>query len=291
MEPLLAISIVTYRTTVGQLARCLQSFLAIRLPFVCWVIDNASDPAIEQYCQTAISRFPACGQLHYIANSNTGYGRGHNIAMTQSLAMPSCRYYIASNPDVAFKPGTVEPLVAFMDDNARVGAAMPRILYPDGSLQHLCKLLPTPGHLTARRFCPPIIRKRDRIYTLQHADYNRAFACPCLSGCFMVLRTDALRQVGLFDERFFLYFEDVDLIRRIGRKWQTLYVPFSSVTHGYRKGSYSSGKLLWHHLRSAVQYFSKWGWFHDPERTRMNRETLNALPVKTRTSSAGAAVI
>ncbi len=81
------------------------------------------------------------------------------------------------------------------------------------------------------------------------------------------------RESGLFDPRFFLYMEDVDLCRRIGAIAQTVYYPGVSVTHGYAKGSYKNRKLMLHHIRSAVRYFGKWGWVFDPGRRLLNRRT------------------
>lgn len=93
----------------------------------------------------------------------------------------------------------------------------------------------------------------------------------------MLMRCDTLRRVGLFDERFFLYFEDVDLSRRIGRVARTVFFPGVQVEHGYAAGSYRNARLLWHHIVSAVRYFNKWGWLDDPERARVNEHALRAL--------------
>lgn len=126
-------------------------------------------------------------------------------------------------------------LTGFMDKNPDVGLVMPKILYPDGSPQCLCKLLPRPSISSAAA---------------------------------------ALAEVGMFDERFFLYMEDADLCRRIGQKYRTVYYPEVHVTHAFKKASYKELKLLYQHMRSAVLYFNKWGWFRDPDRKRINRETL-----------------
>jgi hypothetical protein len=88
----------------------------------------------------------------------------------------------------------------------------------------------------------------------------------------MFLRSSVLKQVGLFDERFFMYMEDVDLCRRIGNKSRTMYYPDTFLFHGYTKGSYKSFDLALAHLQSAMKYFTKWGWFFDHERDRRNRE-------------------
>ena len=100
---------------------------------------------------------------------------------------------------------------------------------------------------------------------------------PTISGCFMLLRTDVFRRFGGFDERYFMYMEDVDLVRRIGASHRVVYDPRVWVVHGYGKGSYRNNKLLYYHIRSAVQYFFKWGWFFDRERTARNGSAVRRL--------------
>jgi GT2 family glycosyltransferase len=82
----------------------------------------------------------------------------------------------------------------------------------------------------------------------------------------MFIRTKIFKEIGLFDERFFMYLEDTDLCRRIGEKYKTIYYPEAIVYHEYAKGSYRSNELLKIHIESAIKYFNKWGWFSDKER-------------------------
>jgi GT2 family glycosyltransferase len=100
---------------------------------------------------------------------------------------------------------------------------------------------------------------------------------PFLSGCFMFFRTSALKQVGLFDERFFLYAEDTDLSRRMHQQFKTLFYPKAEIFHVHARGSYKNFVLTLHNLKSAAQYFNKWGWFYDPIRKEINRNTLLKL--------------
>jgi len=78
----------------------------------------------------------------------------------------------------------------------------------------------------------------------------------------------------MFDERFFMYPEDIDLTRRIHRKYRTVFYPEVSVVHQHAQGSYSNVKLLFIHIRNMVRYFNKWGWFFDKERREINNEIL-----------------
>lgn len=108
---------------------------------------------------------------------------------------------------------------------------------------------------------------------MRDVDLSKPCEVPSLSGCFMFLRSTALKEAGLFDERFFMYMEDVDLCRRIGAVSQTVFFPGCSVIHGYSKGSYKSARLFRLHLGSAIRYFNKWGWVFDRDRRERNRRT------------------
>jgi len=100
---------------------------------------------------------------------------------------------------------------------------------------------------------------------------------PYLSGCFMFMRVEVLKKIGLFDERFFMYLEDTDLSRRIHRVSKTIYYPEVSIYHEYGKGSYKNPRLSLYHIKSAFKYFNKYGWFFDKERVRVNTITLKKL--------------
>jgi GT2 family glycosyltransferase len=87
----------------------------------------------------------------------------------------------------------------------------------------------------------------------------------------MFLRMDALRKVGLFDERIFLYTEDIDLTRRIHQHYRTIFFPGAAIYHYNQRSSYKSMVILMHHTLSAITYFNKWGWFNDIERDHINQ--------------------
>ena len=86
----------------------------------------------------------------------------------------------------------------------------------------------------------------------------------------MMVRTSIFPKIGLFDERYFMYMEDVDLCRRIGEVSKTMYFPDVHVFHEYQKGSYHNWLLTKYHISSAWKYFGKWGWFFDKTRDKLN---------------------
>jgi GT2 family glycosyltransferase len=139
-------------------------------------------------------------------------------------------------------------------------------------------LLPTPVDLFVRRFLPDrFTRKRQYKFELRATGYNKIMEVPFLSGCFMALRTKALEQCGLFDERFFMYGEDIDFSRRINEQFKTMFYPHVSIVHGYEAASYKSLKMLKIHTQSIIRYFNKWGWFWDMRRDETNKRILSKV--------------
>jgi GT2 family glycosyltransferase len=119
------------------------------------------------------------------------------------------------------------------------------------------------------------MKKWNDKYVLKTSGYNDVINSPCLSGCFMFLRMSFIKKYNLFfDERFFMYFEDFDFIRRLHRVGKTIYYPNVSIIHDHAKESYKSRKMLSEHIKSAIKYFNKWGWFFDDERRKMNKRVL-----------------
>jgi cellulose synthase/poly-beta-1,6-N-acetylglucosamine synthase-like glycosyltransferase len=85
---------------------------------------------------------------------------------------------------------------------------------------------------------------------------------PYLSGCFMLFRVEALRKVGLFDERFFMSPEDIDISRRMDAEFRTVFFPGATIVHDHARESYKSMRSMWIHAENLIRYFNKWGWIH-----------------------------
>ena len=261
---------VSYHHRLNELKKVIDCVLAEQVDKL-YIVDNSSDDRLRELEGTS-------DRIRYIHSINRGYGAGHNIAIQEAIELGST-YHVVVNPDIYFEKGVLKKLETYMDASSSVGLVMPRILYPDGELQYLCKLLPSPSDLLFRRFLPwkKYVEKKNRNYELRFTDYNQEMEVPSLSGCFMFIRTSVLKQVRGFDERYFMYAEDLDLCRRIGEVSRTMYYPFVSVFHKYEKGSYKNCKLLKYHICSVVKYFNKWGWFFDFERKKINKRILVTL--------------
>ncbi|MGC6399979.1 glycosyltransferase [Sphingomonas sp. FW199] len=231
------------------------------------VVDNSEPPLDLAFAREM-------GATVVATRQNVGYGRGHNVALEASRE--KCRYHIVMNTDLHVEDDAIGRMVAFMDAHPEAGLGMPRVRYPDGSLQRLCRLLPDPRDMVARRLLHRVRwgRERNQRYEFHNWNYDTVAQFPFLSGCFMILRRSILDCVGHFDERYFLYAEDLDLSRRVRQVSQTLYNPDASVVHEYRSQSRPSLRRIRYAAVSLSQYFFKWGWFIDAERDRINRETI-----------------
>lgn len=263
---MLTVSIVTYYTPGDELEECFRSIDSDIVDEII-VIDNSRCQSTREICL----RTP---KVTYIPNDNVGYGRAHNMALRQSIDKGQS-YHLVLNSDVSFDPAILTRIAGYMNEHPDVGTLQPAIFYPDGRPQYTCRLLPTPVDLLARRFLPEKwVEKRNYRYLLQQSDRAHTLDLPQHQGSFMFLRVDALKEVGLFDERFFLYGEDVDLTRRLHEKYKTIFWPEVSATHKHKEESYSKFRPLWIHMVNLFRYFNKWGWIFDSQRSRWNNEIL-----------------
>jgi GT2 family glycosyltransferase len=267
-------SLVLYRNEAAIFEAAIRCFLEGSDNSLLFVVDNSEQPLSSPLFQHPRVRYVFAGR-------NLGFGAGHNLALALigELEGPPARAHLFLNPDVTFGLDILPTLVSEMTLDPSIGAVMPKVLFPDGQLQRLCKLLPTPADLLLRRFLPiqAWVDALNRRYELFDLPQDSQQEVPSLSGCFLVVRGSLLKQVGGFDERYFMYMEDVDLVRRLGDHARTVYIPSVAIEHGYSRGSYQNPKLLRYHLRSACTYFNKWGWLFDAERDRRNKRTLHRL--------------
>ena len=261
-------SIVAYHSPTDELSNLLDCIIQSNIDIL-YLVDNSTNDSLRELSGKS-------SKIAYIHSDNLGFGHGHNIAISKAMER-GARYHVVINPDIYWKGKVIEDLAAYMDRHPDCGLVMPKILYPNGDVQYLCKLLPTPLNLFGRRFLPfkGFQEKLDERFELHRSGYDKEMQVPSLSGCFMFMRVAVLKKVGGFDERYFMYAEDLDLCRRIGEVSRTMFYPAVSVYHEYGKGSYKNKKLLKYHICSVIKYFNKWGWFFDKKRRAANRKCLS----------------
>jgi GT2 family glycosyltransferase len=249
-------SIVLYNTPLEEVIKVTKCFLACENVVQLHVIDNSKEDKVSQHLHLD-SRI-----TYYHYPENLGYGTAHNIGMRASQEM-NIAYHVVLNTDLSFEPSCIRSLYEFMESRKDVGMVMPKIVYPDGRTQFLVRNNPTPYLLFARRFFKNSKKAQTDFYYYQNEekDYEQPmFHIPFLSGCFMFIRTSALADAGLFDERIFMYTEDADLSRRMLQVAETAYWPKAVAVHDFKGGVHKSWRLTKLGFKAAFYYFSKWGW-------------------------------
>lgn len=264
----LSVLIVNYNS--GALTNsCLKSLLATpsaglshKLPgsSEIIVIDNASRDDSVAWLR---SDWP---EITVIANATN---RGLAAAVNQGIAAARGEYILMLNPDIIAFPGAVATLVQYLDHNPRVGVAGGQLLSPNGKLQYSAFRFYRPSTVLYRRtWLGSTKRGRAEISRFLMKDFNHDHVrvVEWLMGSCYLLRATAIKEVGGMDERFFLYFEDVDWCRRFWEKnWQVTYVPQARFSHFHQRRSRYHQWLgiftNWttrEHIRSAIKYFWKY---------------------------------
>lgn len=261
----LSIIIVNYKSK-AKLQSCLQSIfdLKLNLNFEVIVVDNNSGDDLSDLK----GRFSDIKII--ISSKNLGMGGGNNLG----IASASGKYILVLNPDTIVKAGAIEKLYDYLNQNNDVGLIGPKLLYPDGTLQLSCSKFP--------KFFIPILRRtflgnyfkevRDS-FTMVNFDHNSIAEVDWLMGSCLMFKKKQIDRAGneynpLFDERYFMYFEDTDLGRTIKAKGlKVVYNPEAVVIHNHARESAKNpwyiaifkDKITWTHIISWLKYFLKWG--------------------------------
>jgi len=218
------------------------------------LVDNHSDDGVEPWRhvipETKVLKNSE--RLHYAANMN------------RILAASTARYVLVMNTDMFFDPRQrcLSQMVEFMDSHPDCGVAGCRLLHADGHDGRAARRFQTLSVILARRFGLGNVMRRtlERYFYMDYA-LGESFECQWLSGCFLMLRNKAVEKVGLFDESFGKYFEDVDMCLRMALAgWRVMY---HGATSAYHIEQRASRKWLssdaWKHLRSYLYWLNKWG--------------------------------
>lgn len=265
-QPSIICSIVLFKHLESELMPTLQCL--VNSPYITKLIlvdNDISDWAVS-FQHEKIVYLKSAG--------NFGFGYGHNLAIKKYASQSD--FFLICNPDILFEIEQFEKFVLYALSRPE-GLFLPKIVYPNGENQFGARLLPSPINLFVRRFSRKLAVKLDHKYLLQEYDITKPVFVPYLSGCFMLFKSEKLLALNGFDERFFMYMEDIDISRRCAEVFGTLYCPQFSIVHTHEQASYKSGILLKAHLRSAFLYFSKWGWLYDSKRKILNEKCIKSI--------------
>ena len=215
-----------------------------------YIVDNSEK---ESNLKSLNSEF---SDVEYMfSGKNLGFGGGHN----QVLDRLDSKYHAIVNPDIILNMDALGVLMKFMEDET-IGMSVPRLVNEQGELLSVYRRELTVFDMFIRMFLKGCFKERQAKHTMQDADYSKPFEVPFAQGSFLMIRTDLFKELGGFDDRFFLYLEDTDLCKRVWEKSRLMYCPDAEVIHKWERGSHKNRKLLKIHIQSMFSYFNKWGW-------------------------------
>ncbi len=263
--PTVAVVILNYNRA-DLLADCLQSLFST--PTQCtlevWVVDNASSDGSVALVQT---QFPQVRLI--VSERNGGFAYGNNLALrrlvyqhAQTTTSTSPDYILLLNNDTVVPPGALDGLVDYLETHADVGVVGPKLLLPNGELDLACRRsFPTPivsfYRMTGLARLFPKNRRFGR-YNMTYLDPDVETDVDSVVGACMLLRTSVIREVGLLDEQFFMYGEDLDWAYRIKHYgWRIVYYPAVYVMHYKRAASSRRALPSIHAFYDAMRMFHR----------------------------------
>ena len=265
----LSASIVLYYQSLELFQRVFQNFLCsnrnIRNRFHrshLYLVDNGGSIETLSYIKNQEQSWMACMHLECITEQNNiGFGKAHNLCIDRT----SANYHLILNPDVELAPDALINAITFLESHPECGLLSPKSTDTKNQQQFLCKRYPAISDLLLRGLAPEwikrIFQKRLDLYEMKDVvGDNIYWDPPIVSGCFMLFRTSVLKQLGGFDPRFFLYFEDFDLSLRASRITRIAYVPSVKIVHHGGNAARKGIRHIFFFLESAVKFFNKHGW-------------------------------
>lgn len=234
-------SIVVYKENPKILKKSIESFLELSYEKELIIIDNSPTNKLKNFC----NNFNNVKYFHM--KKNIGFAKGHNFAFKQ-LKEKSLVHLIL-NPDIYFLKEDMESFLKWFINTDYV-LAIPNVLYPDGKIQNIARNIPTIISLIKRKF----INHYDEILISNNTIQEIPFA----HGCFFAFKSEVFSKLNGFDERFFMYMEDIDIWIRAKNYGKTVINTNYKIYHYFRKASSKNFKLFLYHLVSAFKFFKKY---------------------------------
>ena len=246
-------TVVLYEDNIRILKKTVESFLHIPFKKRLFLIDNSKNNFLEKEFNHAEINYQFVGK-------NIGFGAGHNLVLEQ--IKDHSKYHLILNPDVSFSSEVISSLIKEFQKREDIAMIAPKIVFPDGKHQNSCRRYPSLRDLFIRRsnFLRRIFISAIHKGEYRDKDLTKSFNPDFVHGCFMLFKTDDFIKVGGFDNRYFLYMEDVDICKKIdaiGKK--KMYYPNEQITHILKKESSKNLRLFFIHFISSIKYFKKWG--------------------------------
>lgn len=257
----ISIVILNYKSA-GLVKNCLKSLEELRLPYEYEVIlvDNNSQDGSAEYFKNNFFNYQLVA-----SGKNLGFAGGNNLGIRKARG----QFILLLNPDIVIFSDAVKRMMDFMKNHPQVGLLGPKLVNPDGTLQYSSSFFPDWRLPFYRRtFLGDTAKGRVWIdhYLMKDWDHASNRSVDWLYGACLFIRKEAIDQVGLLDERYFMYMEDMDWCRRFWlKKWEVWYLAEASVIHYHQRESALGGGLAGLfkksgrvHLTSWLKYYLKW---------------------------------
>ena len=218
------------------------------------VVDNASTDGSAELVK---EQFPS---VILVSNeTNLGFAKANNIGIRQCTG----KYMCLINSDVFVKKECIKQAVQFMDNNTKIGVLGPRIIGADGQVQRSCMAFPTLWNTFCRALALDSLFPKSKLfggYLMRYWQHDNIQSVDVINGCFWMVRRAALENVGLLDERFFIYGEDIDWCRRFhDSEWDVVFFPKAEVIHyGGASSANAPVRFYVEMHRANLQYWQKY---------------------------------
>jgi len=251
--------IIVFYDDIPELRACISSLSAAvnRCSYEVVIVDNSPKQMLRH------TELNSEGSYHIIySRNNIGLTRATNSAIQESCG----RYYLCLNPDIVATSHSIDDLVDFADSNASAGIVAAKLVHTDGSLQFSCRRFYTIAHILVRRTPLRYVLPSERIdahHLMKDYDHLGVRNVDWVLGSCLLVRAEAVEQVGAMDTRFFMYFEDVDWCFRMHQNdWKVLYCPHVTMVHHHKRDSASPGlsRQKREHVMSFCRFHQKHGW-------------------------------
>ncbi len=252
----LSICLVNYHSEAG-IRKFLESVMDYRPDCLHEVLIMNNSPS--QDLRVLVEEYGDWVKVHKL-QKNIGFGKAQNKA----VKLAHGEYILICNPDIEAQEGSLTRLLAYADRLDDFGIIGPRLAYPEGGVQESARRYPSMSDLSVKRLgLSKLFSKKMKKYLMKDRKFQDSEKVDWLVGAAMLMKREKFLEIGGFDDRFFLFFEDTDLCRRVNEAGHDVwYYPEAEFFHSQERlserGFWPFKKVFWIHMASAGKYFWKW---------------------------------
>jgi len=265
----LIVSLVSYNSDINELSKVF-SFIKKNLKSTkVFVFDNAKQKSLEFFCKQR-------GFNYFASKKNIGFGKGHNYNIKKSYKKNSI--YLILNPDVFLNIKDVNLCLKILSSKKTYGLLSPKLINEDGSTQLICRIIPNFFNFISRFLFKSDNYSKEIHKYIENDNKKKYFLnIPFIHGACYFIKSEVIHKIGVYDENFFMYVEDLDWYRRISQNYDTIYLKSVTVLHKFGRKSHKNLNLFFIHFKSIIYYFLKWGLFNDIDRANRNYKFIDII--------------